>query len=170
MKNHKRFHWAAELLDIESHHNILEIGCGVGLAVEEIVPQLHRGKIIAIDRSENMIQKAIQRNRNAIAERKAEFLKADLLHYPKNDRQFDKIFCFNINFFWTQKSIAKEAAVLKSHLMKNGLLYVFYGPMVASGLEKIKEPLIQNLKNEKMSVIRTVYEEEIYCGCFVCHT
>lgn len=168
MQNHRRFHWAAETLEIKPQDRILEIGCGVGLAVEEIVPQLGRGKIIAIDRSENMIQKAVHRNKNAIAEGKAEFLKTDLLHYPKNDTQFNKIFCFNINFFWTQKSIENEAAILKSHLMKNGLLYIFYGPMVASGIEKIKEPLIQNLQHEKISVIRMVAEEELNCCCFEC--
>ena len=107
-KKHDRFPRAAEILEVKSKDTIREIGCGVGLAVEEIASHLNGGKILAIDRSEKMIQKAIQRNSNSIKEEKVEFLKTDLLHL-KEDHQFNKIFSFNINLFWTQKSIAKES-------------------------------------------------------------
>jgi hypothetical protein len=64
-----------------------------------------------------MIQKAIQRNSHSITTGKVDFLTTDLLDLKK-DQLFNKIFCFNINLFWTQKSISKEAAILKSHLTK----------------------------------------------------
>lgn len=166
-KKHDRFSWAAELLDIKPKDIILEIGCGTGLAVEEIVPQLQGGKILAIDRSDKMIQKAVQRNKKFLNSGKVEFITTDLLHL-KTDQKFNKVFCFNINLFWTQKSIAKEVTILKANITKKGLLYICYGPMVASGIEKIKGPLTQNFKNEKINVSEIVIDKKLNCCCFVC--
>jgi len=123
-KKHARFSWAAELLDIKPNDTLLEIGCGVGISVEEIASKLKGGKILAVDRSKKMIQKAIQRNNHYLNSGKVEFLKTDMLHFKK-DQLFNKIFCFNINLFWTQKSIAEEITILKSHLTKKGLLHIF---------------------------------------------
>jgi len=127
MRSHERFNWAAQILNIKSGDCILEIGCGVGLAIEAITPFLKKGKITAIDRSAAMISKANQRNQEAIGEGKARIFNTEFLAFSDRTIKYDKIFCFNINLFWTQKSIMKEAAILKSLLEKRGLLYVFYG-------------------------------------------
>jgi Methylase involved in ubiquinone/menaquinone biosynthesis len=57
-----RFHQAASLMNIQPHSHILEIGCGVGLAVEQIVLLLKTGTITAIDHSRPMIEKAKKRS------------------------------------------------------------------------------------------------------------
>jgi SAM-dependent methyltransferase len=53
-------------LDVKSSDHILEVGCGVGFAVEEILPLVARGNITAIDRSPVAIAKAVHRNAGAI--------------------------------------------------------------------------------------------------------
>ncbi len=168
MEKHARFSWAAKIMKIKSNDYLLEIGCGVGLAIEEIAPLLKQGKIIGIDRSDKMIKAAVQRNGRYIDGGSVELLKTELLHLPIMQQQFNKIFCFNINLFWTQKSIEKEADIIKSVLKKNGSLFIFYGPMVASGLRKIKEPLIQNLKKEKIMVEQDLYDKALNCCGFLC--
>jgi ubiquinone/menaquinone biosynthesis C-methylase UbiE len=168
MEKHARFSWATELMKIKSNDHLLEIGCGVGYALEEIAPLLKQGKITGIDRSDKMIKTAMQRNGRYIDEGKVELLKTDLLHLSIRQQQFNKVFCCNINLFWTQKSIEKEAAVIKTVLKKNGRLFIFYGPMVASGLGKIKEPLIQNLKKEKIKIKQDLYDKALNCCGFLC--
>jgi len=49
-------------MNIQPHSHILEIGCGVGLAVEQIVLLLKTGTITAIDHSRPMIEKAKKRS------------------------------------------------------------------------------------------------------------
>ncbi|WP_276372653.1 class I SAM-dependent methyltransferase [Chryseolinea sp. H1M3-3] len=168
MEKHARFSWAAKIMNIKSNDYLLEIGCGVGMAIEEIAPLLKQGKIIGIDRSDKMIKTAEQRNGRYIDEGNVELLKTDLLHLPIRQQQFNKVFCFNINLFWTQKSVEKEVAMIKSVLKKNGSLFIFYGPMVASGLGKIKEPMIQNLKKEKIKVEQDFYDKALNCCGFKC--
>lgn len=166
-EKHERFEWAVEILDVRGDDHILEIGCGVGLAVEEIAEHLTTGKITAIDRSSAMIEKAIQRNQKNIESGKAGFVKTELLRFTKSDTKFNKIFFFNINFFWTQNSIVSEIAVIKSFLAKNGLIYIFYGPILGDGFKTINNSVLENLKNEKLTAIKTVHHKEIKCCCFI---
>jgi cyclopropane fatty-acyl-phospholipid synthase-like methyltransferase len=166
-EKHKRFAWAVEVLDVKHDDNILEIGCGVGLAVEEIAEHLTTGKIMAIDRSAAMIAKAISRNQKSIASGKAAFVKTDLLGFPKGRTRFNKIFFFNINFFWTQNSIASEMSVIRSCMAKKALVYIFYGPMLGEGFKTINNSLRRNLKKEKLTVIKIVQHKAIKCCCFI---
>ncbi|HZB13630.1 MAG TPA: class I SAM-dependent methyltransferase [Chryseolinea sp.] len=166
-EKHKRFAWAVEVLDVKRDDYILEIGCGVGLAVEEIAERLTTGKITAIDRSPAMIAKAILRNQKNIASGKASFIKTELLGFPKEGIRFNKIFFFNINFFWTQNSITAEVSVIRSSLAKKGLVYIFYGPMLGDGFKAINNSVRRNLKNEKLRLIKTVQHKAIKCCCFI---
>jgi SAM-dependent methyltransferase len=167
MRTHERFTWAADLLDVKSRDHILEVGCGVGFAVEEIAGRLTTGKILAIDKSAIMIAKASERNEDSVRAGKAKFLQTDLAQLELERNSFNKIFCFNINLFWTNKSISREAAVLKSLLAKYGSLHIFYGPMVASGLNKIQGPIVKNLEKENFKLVEVVYERRLNCCCFI---
>jgi SAM-dependent methyltransferase len=153
-------------MDIRTDDNILEIGCGVGFAVQAIVPLLSKGKIRAIDKSPAAIRRAVQRNERAVQHGKAEFLQVSLLQLPKTSRRYQKAFCFNINFFWTKTSIAQECEVIRSLLAKGGELYIFYGPMIGKEWEKNLHTAAANLKKEKFHVTKSAYEEQLKC-CYL---
>ena len=120
MKSHERYRWAAGILDIRSDDNILEFGCGVGLAVEAIVPLLKKGVITAIDRSPLAIARAIQRNVDAVKLGKVKLLKAELLGFTNEGIKYNKAFCFNVNFFWTNKSSKKSVNISGRFLRREG--------------------------------------------------
>lgn len=164
--NKDRFNWAIQLMDIKPANNILEIGSGVGMAVDLIASKLSEGKIIAIDKSKSMISTATKRNAEHIKNKKAEFHNADLLNLSLG-RTFDTIFCFNVNVFWTNKSVPREIDVIRKHLSKKGLLFVCYGPMFADGYRKIVDPVKRNLMQEDFNVLQTIHEKKIKCCCFV---
>lgn len=167
MEDHAHITWAMDIMDIQPAQHILEIGCGVGWAVERMVPLLKSGSITAIDRSPAMINKAIKRNAAGIESGKASFITADLLQLTGAGKRYDKIFSFNVNLFWTQKAISKEAAILKSLLKRNGTLYIFYGPMFAGGLDKVVTPVVTNLERELLVVQDKLYHNDTKSCCFV---
>lgn len=167
MQTEDRFRWLVNVMEVKPGDRILEIGCGVGLAVEQIAPLLKKGKITAIDRSKPMIEKAIKRNEESIKKGTAAFLNKDFVKLPEDSGPYDKIFLFNINLFWTKASIAKEAAILRSLLSKKGTLYILYGPMVASGFNKIAGPVTKNLEREKFTIDKIINEQKVNCCCFI---
>src|SRR5690242_3842410 len=59
--------WAIRNLNIQNEDNILEIGFGTGIAIQEISKLAHDGYTLGIDFSELMLTYAKQRNAAAIA-------------------------------------------------------------------------------------------------------
>lgn len=155
-------------MDVQPDQHLLEIGCGVGMAVEQIVPLLKTGKISAIDRSPSMIAKAVKRNAAGIQHDKAAFITTDLPGLSGSSQAYDTIFSSNVNFFWTNKSIQQEAALIKAFLKKKGTLYVFYGPLFAGGLDKVTGPAKTNLEREGFSILEMVHDKKLQsCGFVV---
>ena len=138
----------------------------MGFAVEEVARYLVKGKITAIDKSPAMIEKAIRRNQRSIEQGKAKFIQSELVGFEKNDVRYDKVFCFNVNLFWVGDSIAREISVIKSLLRRKGFVYIFYGPMLGDGFEKIASPLRKNLAKENLKVIDFLHEKRLKCCCF----
>jgi SAM-dependent methyltransferase len=167
MENSERFSWAIAVMNIQPAQHILEIGCGVGIAVAQITPLLKTGTITAIDRSRPTIEKAIKRNAAGIAGNKAFFTPADLLQLPAGSKRFDKVFSFNVNLFWTKRSVREEASVIRSLLRESGTLYLFYGPLFAGGYEKIAGPAPANMEREGFSVTDSLYDRKVNCCCFI---
>lgn len=122
MKANERFNWAVEMLHIHPDDHILEIGCGHGIAVSLIAPELKSGSITAIDISKVMIDKAMKRNET----NDAAFIAGTLEEAGLPERQFDKVFAFNVNVF--HKGPGKELPLIRRCLAPNGALYVFHQP------------------------------------------
>ncbi len=83
-----------QMLDVQPHESILEIGCGTGHALVEFAD---RGwKVIAIDLSEKMLRVA----RKKIENRNVGLCQADGLSLPFSKEQFDHVFIsFTLELF-----------------------------------------------------------------------
>jgi ubiquinone/menaquinone biosynthesis C-methylase UbiE len=120
----KRFIWAGEMLDLKPSHHVLEIGCGVGMMADVIGSKLESGKLVAIDKSAFMIEKAKWRNRKYIAAGKSVFLPVDFLKMDMRPSSFDIITAFNLNFF--RKDPVNVLQRVKYFFKPNGKLYIFF--------------------------------------------
>jgi protein-L-isoaspartate O-methyltransferase len=122
--NAARLRWAIEVLDPRPGDRILEIGCGVGAAVELVAARLGRGTILALDRSQPMVAQARRRNAAAIAAGRAAIEAVSVADADLGRAAFDRIFSFNVGLFWSHP--APELPALVRALRPAGALYVFH--------------------------------------------
>lgn len=161
----ERLIWAVETLDLEPTDQVLEIGCGHGVAVSLICDKLIDGKITAIDRSASMINMATKRNSQCIASARAQFLNVAPDQADFDDEKFNKVFAFHVNVFWRQP--AKELAVIKKALMPGGSLFLFNQPLEASKTKELVAKMTSNLLENGFPKVDTIYKN-LKSGSAVC--
>jgi SAM-dependent methyltransferase len=123
-KPSERFMWAVDTLALDPADQVLEVGCGHGVAVSLVCERLTRGRITAIDRSKKMIEMAARRNRAHIEGGRAVLKTVALEKADFGDERFDKVFAFNVAPFWLQP---KEALrIVREHLAADGAIYIFW--------------------------------------------
>lgn len=159
----ERVRWAVEQLDPGPDDQLLEIGCGPGVAVALTCERLTGGRIVAIDRSATAIGRATRRNAEHIAAGKAVLLTMALEDLQPADvlggaERFDKIFAMNVNLFWV-RSPTRELDLLKRLLGPDGALYLFYGygeqpaqGKAGENVTRVPEPLTRHLTESGFTV------------------
>jgi protein-L-isoaspartate O-methyltransferase len=120
----ERLRWALAVLDPAPDDRVLEIGCGHGVAVSLVGSRLRAGRIVAIDRSPAMIDRATRRNHELVAAGTAEFRAVALADAGFGEERFDKIFAVNVRLFGDEA--ARESDTLGRALASNGSLYLFH--------------------------------------------
>jgi cyclopropane fatty-acyl-phospholipid synthase-like methyltransferase len=119
----ERIRLALHQLDPQPGEQILEIGCGPGVAAALVADRIGSGgHLVAIDRSATALARA--RVRTADRADRITFVRTDLAGFTA-DRIFDKAFCVNVNVFWTG-SAESELSVLRNCLRPGGTLFICY--------------------------------------------
>jgi SAM-dependent methyltransferase len=116
--------WAVDTLALDPADDILEVGCGHGVAVSLVCERLTSGRITAIDRSKKMIEMATRRNQKHVSGGRAVLKTAALEKADFGGERFDKVFAFNVAPFWLQPVRALE--IVQRHLVPNGAFYLFW--------------------------------------------
>lgn len=113
------------MLDVRPDDQILEIGCGGGVAVSLICERLDRGFITAIDRSAKAVERAARRNAHHVAAGKARVWCLDLADAGRLGDDYDKVFAVNANLFWTRSADA-ELDVVQRLMRREATLCLCY--------------------------------------------
>lgn len=150
---HERFTWSVSQLDVQSTDQILEIGCGHGIAVALICDKLMEGGITAIDRSAKMIAVAKCRNAAYVASDRAAFHTIALKDADFDAALFNKIFAINVNVFWQNPH--QELIGIRQLLREDGRLFLCYQPPTTEKANVIIEKVQENLIAAKYAVIET---------------
>jgi ubiquinone/menaquinone biosynthesis C-methylase UbiE len=122
----ERLRSVVEQLDIRPDVQLLEIGCGHGVAATLVCERLEEGPLTAVDRSAKMIQAATRRNAAYIESGKAEFLVASLEDLDLGDRRFDKIFAVRVGLF--HRNPERARSIVEGCLAPGGGVFVFFDP------------------------------------------
>lgn len=121
----ERIRLAIEQVDPQPGEQVLEIGCGPGIAAQMVADRIGAdGHLVALDRSPAALDRA--RTRTAEYADRISFVESELAGFAA-DRRFDKAFCVNVNVFWTG-SADPELAVLRECLTPGGTVYICYDP------------------------------------------
>ncbi|MEV0395412.1 SAM-dependent methyltransferase [Polymorphospora rubra] len=123
----ERLQWTVDRLELKPGDDVLEIGCGRGVAVALVADLLDGGTITAVDRSDKAIEGARQRNREHVDAGRVVLHTAALEDVDLGDAAFDVIFAVNVNLFWVRRADA-EAALLKRLLRPGGRLHLVWEP------------------------------------------
>jgi cyclopropane fatty-acyl-phospholipid synthase-like methyltransferase len=143
----ERLHWAVETLGVQPGDQVLEIGCGGGVAVPLVCERLTTGRLVAIDRSPTQIDRAASSNADLLVAGKVQFRTAAFKFSAFNlsKERFEKIFAVNVNTFWTTHAIP-ELALTRTLLSPGGALHLYYEPPSSAQLESLATKLADNLE------------------------
>ncbi|WP_110181686.1 class I SAM-dependent methyltransferase [Nocardioides solisilvae] len=131
-----RIRWAVDLMDVQPHDQVLEIGCGPGAGAELICARLETGKLFAIDRSESGVDRTKRRNAKHVEAGRLTVRQIDLATLRVPVKRLTKVFAFNVNLFWV-RPCEDEVALLHERLVPGGSVYLFY--------ETVRPELVPNI-------------------------
>ena len=103
---------------------VLEIGCGHGVASTFICQKLRGGRLLAIDRSKKMIDAAVRRNKEYIEAGNVEFRVADVMKLDPSPQRFDKILAVRVGMLHRDEGKARRH--LEKWLKRKGKILLVY--------------------------------------------
>lgn len=152
--------WAISLLGITANENVLEIGFGPGVAIQELV-ELSPARLIAgVDHSEIMLTQATTRNARAINDGRVELQLGSVSALPYQDAFFDKVFTVNSFHFWPKP--LTDLAEIRRTMKSNGLIAISIQPRWATTEQMVDEvggQLVQWLSKAGFGSIRLKKKE-----------
>lgn len=120
----ERLRSIVEGLRIQADDQVLEIGCGHGVAASFVCERLGSGRLVAIDKSKKMIAASLRRNRRYVDAGRAEFHVADALEFEPGRRKFDKIFAVRVGLLHRDPALARR--ILEPWLAPRGKIVLVY--------------------------------------------
>ncbi len=124
--NIKRSQLTIDALKIKPNDHVLEIGCGPGVALKEVLIRLESGKLVGLDHSIEMITQAEKRCMDAISNNKLKLMLGKFETTDFSENFFDKIFCVNvIQFFDDQFAVLEKSFEI---LKPQGSIAITYMP------------------------------------------
>jgi ubiquinone/menaquinone biosynthesis C-methylase UbiE len=118
--NIERNRWTIDLLNVQPGDHVLEIGFGPGLAIAQVARLAPQGRVVGIDHSALMVERASRRNRSAIQAGLVDLRLGGLESLQQLGEVFDKVFSVNVLQFRpegtpvlrTIRSVLKPGGVL----------------------------------------------------------
>lgn len=92
--------WCLSNLEIEKAATILEIGCGGGKNISNLLEKAPDAKIYGVDYSETSVKNSRKFNRKAVSEGKVEVVHGSVSSLPFEDGKFDLATAFETIYFW----------------------------------------------------------------------
>ncbi len=137
MMNMEQLNKLLELLEINKHQKVLDLGCATG-TITEYISDITQAQTVGIDFAETAIKWAQERTKPKQDRLKFITMDMDELDFPMNS--FDIILAIDTVYF--VENINKTIQKLKEILKENGKLGIFFSQMIKP--EDDKEKLLPN--------------------------
>ncbi|MCT4782590.1 MULTISPECIES: class I SAM-dependent methyltransferase [Exiguobacterium] len=116
--------WTIDQLWIQSNARVLDLGCGAGDAIAQMLHRVDSVHVTGLDRSKTVVRSALKRNRAAVQTGRAEIVEADLRRLPFPDAQFDRVFSIHTLYFW--EDVNAVLAEIERVLVPGGSFVITY--------------------------------------------
>ncbi|TMU87187.1 class I SAM-dependent methyltransferase [Bacillus sp. BHET2] len=109
--------WTLDLLNVTAEDRVLELGCGAGYAIKQLLMLPNVEHVTGLDLSGSILHSAKIRNKRGMKEGRATFIQGDVGKIPLNDDMFTKIYSIHSVYFWdiTFETITEIYRVLKTN-------------------------------------------------------
>jgi ubiquinone/menaquinone biosynthesis C-methylase UbiE len=126
--------WGLQFVDFSACAKILDIGCGGGKNIANLLKRAPDAVVCGIDYSAAAVEQSLRYNRRAAAEGRVEVLEAAVESIPYGDEEFDAVTAFETVYFWPaiQDSFNETARVLG----KGGTFLICNEAQAPEGKEK----------------------------------
>lgn len=158
----ERLEWAVETVGVRPDDQLLEVGCGHGVAVTLVCQRLRGGHILAIDRSAKMIDAALRRNAEYAAAGVASFQVASLHEADLGAVRFDRVLAIHVPVLLRGDPV-RELAIIARHLAPGGALYLPFQPLAPDQVGPTADRLRTVLELNGF-VVHEVLVEELVSG------
>ena len=92
--------WVIELLDVQPHDRVLDVGCGPGVTIALIAERATAGFVAGVDPSPVMVRQATRRNRSAVRQGRVELRLGAVSALPYPQAHFTKACAVHSVYFW----------------------------------------------------------------------
>jgi SAM-dependent methyltransferase len=128
MSSHPRLTWVVDQLALRPTDDVLEIGCGHGVAATIVLGRLTAGAYVGLDRSPAMIAASERRNRDDVVAGRARLVCGAVPDADLGDRRFDRVFAARVASMSSPAGFAFAAR----HLAPAGTLVLAFDSPVPS--------------------------------------
>lgn len=150
--------WALDVLDPDPAEEILEIGCGPGVAAGLVCERLETGRLLAVDRSAVATRRTAERNAEHVRSGRlvVRTVALDSLDLPT--ASLDTAFSVNVNLFWV-RSPARELEILGRVLRPGGALHVCFGAGGPQAIDRITSAVAGALREHAFTDVSIISGE-----------
>jgi len=145
-KNQKNYDKLINDLNIQEHDKLLEIGYGPGIGIKMVANICSGCTIHGIDFSRLMYKRASKYNKPFIDNGRVQLQYGDFLKTAVIDKNYDKVFCLNVIYFWNELKAPFEKVL--SLLKKGGAFHIYMADK--SALKKAPDSVFNKYSIEQV--------------------
>lgn len=138
-----------ELLDVRPKQRVLEIGSGPGEALRAAAGRALGGHVVGVDVSEEMVQMARARNREAVARGEVDVRLGDGTNLGVDDACFDRVFSVHSIYFWKNRD--ETLSQIAAALAPGGRLVLAYRAEADDIPARFREPTYRFPRTAELS-------------------
>lgn len=98
--------WGFKQIRISENDHCLDIGCGGGSNVKQLLNKVNNGNVIGLDYSQLSVDKSKQVNQLAIEEGRCQIIKGNVMDLSFLDQNFNLVVAFETIHFWPNLALA----------------------------------------------------------------
>lgn len=137
--------WASEPLDIADDSQVLDIGCGGGLAMSLLRQKFDGGAVAGVDYSPTAMEETTKFNKSAVERGECTVAQGSVSELPFENNHFDLVTAFETVYFWPE--LTQDFAEVLRVLRPGGRFLIFNA---TDGLTKEHESWAEQIEGMRI--------------------